>query len=179
MKKIIVNARPTPTKQTNASSTIYHRSLSITYGIVDSNNENGTCNVTLVTGFLATNLKIPSKNYPSKDPVIGGIDYPQIGAYVKVLYPEKDLNSGYIEPAELDYTDDNVVDDLPAGTKKLLGGWTQTYDQETGKVTFVNEGFNLTVDPDAEEFSLTDFKGNVIRNNGTILVLNENLEVLQ
>lgn len=179
MKRIIVNNKPRPTKQTNTNSTGYSRRLAVTYGNVDSNNDNGTCNILLVTGFLATKIKIPSKFFPSKEPTLGGVDYPQIGANVKIIHPEGDLNSGWIEPAEVDYTDDTVKSDLPAGKKLFPGGWEETYDQETGKKTFKNETFELIVDPDAESFSLTDFKGNTIKNDGTSIKINNNLEVLQ
>lgn len=147
MKKMIINNKPRPVKQTNTNSTGYSRRLSVAYGNVKSINENGTCNITLVTGFPANKIKIPSKIYPSKEPTIGGVDYPQIGAFVKIIHPEGDLNSGWIEPAEVDYTDDTVKSDLPEGTKILLGGWTQTYDQETGEVTFLNNSNEIKIDP--------------------------------
>ena len=177
MKKLIVSHKPTPRKQTNASSTGYSEKLSVAYGNIDSNNDNGTCNVTLVTGFPATNIKIPSKFYPSKDPVLGGIDYPPLGAFVKIIHPDKDLNSGWIEPAELDFTDDEVKNALPPGTKLLPGGWKETYDQGTGEKTLINGTFKLILDPDGELVSLTDFKGNTFKNNGTTWEINGTTKV--
>jgi hypothetical protein len=178
---MIIGHGPRPVKQRSAMSSLYDRGLAITYGTIESNNTNGTTNILLVTGFKADNIRIPSTSYPTQDPITGGIDYPPKGAEVAIIHPKGDINSGFIIPAGLNERNPDVVSALfDKGDIQILpGGWEITKDKETGKYTFKNGTFDLTVDPDAETFSLTDFKGNVIRNNGTILVLNENLEVLQ
>lgn len=147
MKKLIVKDPPKPVKQTNAVSSQYSRALHIAYGTIESNNDNGTTNVTLKTGWTVEGIRIPSENYPSKDPVIGGISYPQVGAEVIIEYPEGDINSGYIKSAGLDFTDQSVKDALPSGKKLILGGWEQTYDQKTGEVTFTNNSNSIHIDP--------------------------------
>lgn len=142
MKKMIIKSPARSIRQTNTRSSFYNSQLAITYGEIDSNNDNGTTNVLLVTGFLATNIKIPSTYYPSKDPVIGGIVYPPIGSHVMILHPVNDVNSGWIRPAPLDERDDTVVSDLLSGGDKsiLPGGWIITYDQETGDFIATNSG---------------------------------------
>lgn len=182
---MIINSKPTPKKQSSAVSSLYSRDLSITYGTVDSNNDNGTCNILLVTGFLSKGIKILSSIYPSKEPVIGGIKYPQIGAYVIILHPKEDINSGFILPAELDFTDDDVSGEFTENKTIEEGGWESTFDPETGIKILTNGDFKLIVDPDLEDngaapsVSLTDFSGNTIVMDSSKVLINGNLEILQ
>jgi len=175
---MIINKKPAAVKQTNAVSSLYHTSLSITYGTVESNNTDSTCNILSVKGFLVENVRLLSTVFPSKDPTIGGVKYPPIGAQVIILYPDKDLNSGFIIPGGLDFRNDTVTSDLlDQGDKELLqGGWETTFDPELGIKTFINGTFELVVDPNAEIFSLTDFKGNTFKNNDTVWEINGNAD---
>ena len=170
-----------PIPQINARSTISSKSVMITYGKVGSNNTDGTCNVDTVTGFLIEGVKIPSSYYPSKEPITGGICYPPIGTEVIILYPDGDMNSGWIEPAHLDTRDSNVQSELlgQGNIEIIPGGWSKTFDQETGKAVFINGTFNLEINPDTESVNLTDFKGNTIVMDTTKVVINGNLEILQ
>ena len=142
MKKMIIRSQPKPIRQTNARSSLYKSQIAVTYGEITSNNTDGTTNVLLLTGFTATKIRIPSTYYPSKNPTIGGINYPPIGSQVLIEHPIKDINSGWIRPAPLDVRDDTVVSDLLSGGDKsiLPGGWTITYDQETGNFIATNPG---------------------------------------
>lgn len=170
-----------PTPQINARSSIQSKSVMITYGKVNSNNTDGTCNVDLVTGFLIEGVKIPSSYYPSKEPVTGGICYPPVGTEVRILYPDGDINSGWIENAHLNTRDSDVTSELlgQGDIEIIPGGWSKTFDQETGKAIFINGTFNLEIDPAAESVNLTDFKGNTIVMDTTKVVINGNFEVLQ
>jgi hypothetical protein len=88
--------------------------------------------------------------------------------------------------AEGEENQDQVVDEI----------WTQTYDQATGKRVLTDGVFTLTIDPEAEEWSVVDWSGNNIAadsdgmqivdaNNNTVsmesskIVLNGNVEILQ
>jgi len=141
MKKMILRSQPKPIRQSNARSSFYNTNIAITYGTIDSNNNDGTTNVLLITGFITRNIRIPSSFYPSKDPTIGGITYPPKNSAVIILHPVNDINSGWIRPAPLDENDDQVISDLLSGGDKsiLPGGWTKTYDQETGDISFIND----------------------------------------
>lgn len=179
MKKMIIKSPARARRQANTRSSFYNTQLAITYGEIDSNNDNGTTNVLMVNGFLATNIKIPSSCYPSKDPTIGGIVYPPIGSQVMIEHPVGDVNSGWIRPAPLDERDDQIVSDLLSGGDKSLlpGGWEKTFDQETGKATFTNGIFTLEIDPDTDSVSYTDFEGNTINSNGATLEINGTIPV--
>jgi len=174
----IVKKSTGPVSQGNVRPTIYNKYLMITYGEVNSNNNDGTCNVDIVTGFLIEGIKIPSSYYPSKNPITGGISYPPVGSSVKVLYPENDINSGWIEPASLNTKDSDVESELLGqGDKEILpGGWSKTFDQETGEMIFLNGTFNLVINPDTEAFELTDFKGNTFKSSASAWDINGNAD---
>ncbi len=181
MKKVIINRRINPIKQTNAMSSLYNSQLLITYGTIDSNNTNGTTNVLLVTGFVVANIRILSTVFPSKDPTIGGIRYPQVGAQVIVIHPQSDIGQGFIIPASLDERDNTVTSDLlNQGDKELLqGGWETAFDPETGIRTLKNGNFNLVADPNGQTVVLDDFSGNNVTMEASKVTINGNLEVLQ
>lgn len=156
MSKLIIKAKPNVVPQKNARSSTYNTRLAVSYGEVESNNTDGTCNVTLSTGFLATNIKIPSSVFPSKDPLTGGLTYPAVGSAVVILHPENDLNSGWVQPAPLDVRDSDVQDQLlDQGDIALIqGGWQRTYDIETGKVEYTNGDVVITITPGDETIEL-------------------------
>lgn len=177
MKKLIIKGPNQAVPQKNARSSLYNTALAITYGTIDSNNDNSTTNVKLVNGFLATKIRIPSSYYPTTDTVQGGIEYPPVGAEVVIIHPIGDLNSGFILPAGLEIGNSDVENALfgQGNIKILPGGWTTTNDPDKGKYTFSNgDTFVLDVDPDSQTFSLTDFQGNTFKNNGTVLEINGN-----
>ncbi len=178
-KKMIFKKRNVNVSQSNALSSLYNNHLMITYGAVDSNNTDGTTNILLVTGLVVERIKLLSTVFPSKEPTIGGVKYPPVGAQVIILHPINDLNSGFALPAPLDERDTTVTSDLlNQGDKELLqGGWETTFDPATGKRTLTNGTFDLTVDPDGETISLTDFKGNTFKNNDTAWEINGTTEV--
>lgn len=174
VKKMVVKNPTRPTLQANSMSTISSYRLMISYGSVKSNNTDGTTNIELKTGIVATNLYLPSPVWPSKKPLTGGTKYPPIGSEVLIYHPEGDLDSGYVYPAPLNTKDKEVQDNLlDQGDKELLpGGWEYTYDQETGKMEFKKDTFDLIVDPDGKVVSLTDFEGNTFKNNGAVWEIN-------
>lgn len=194
-----MKSTPRPFPQSNAMSSLYNSSLSITYGSVKSNNTDSTTNILLVNGFLATNIRLISSVFPSKEPTIGSVKYPQVDSQVIIIHPTGDLNSGFVIPAPLDIRDDQVKDDLfDQGDKTILpGGWEYFYNKETGKTEFKNgDFFDLIVDPDTKVVSLVDFKENKIitNSNGMLfedlngntvsmetgkVLINGNLEILQ
>lgn len=181
VKKMIMYSPPKPKLQTNSISTMYQRQLFITYGTVDSNNDDGTCNVLLKNGFISR-IKIPSTTWSSADPITGGINYPPVGSEVKIEFPEGDLNSGYVYPVNLNTRNKGVVDALLGqGNKTILpGGWEYTYDQKTGKATFTNgDKFVLNIDPDAKRILLNDFEDNTFISDVDGILINGNLEVLR
>ncbi len=139
---MIIRSDPKPVKQTNTRSSLYNRQMAITYGSIESNNDDGTTNILLVNGFPANNIKIPSSYWPSKNPTIGGISYPPEGTEVIILHPVNDLDSGWVMPAPLDERDDQVLSDLLSGGDKSLlpGGWEIVFDQTTGDFTATNSG---------------------------------------
>lgn len=149
MKKIIRNRGPIPIRQKNASSSLYDSTLAITYGTVDSNNDDGTTNILLVNGFPADNIRIPSSSYPTQDPVTGGVIYPPIGAEVAIIHPKGDINSGFIIPPGLNERNPDVVSALfGKGDFVILpGGWEFTYNKETGEAKFSNNSNDIRVDP--------------------------------
>lgn len=204
MKVLKFNNSPRPINQTNSRSSFFSKSLSVTYGSIDSNNTDSTCNVLLKSGFVATNIRLLSTVFPSKDPTYGGVNYPQIEAEVLIIHPEGDLSSGFIIPSPLDVRDDTVKTDLfDQGDITLLpGGWKHLYDKETGKAQFLHgDFFSLIADPDTEKVTFVDFKQNKITTdtNGMLLedlngntismeaatpttkkvLINGNLEILQ
>jgi len=176
MKELIFHRNPSPKEQTNAQSSKYQQLLYISYGKVKSNNNDGTCNVLLNKG-IETRVRIPSTTWANEEPVTGGISYPPVGAQVMIFAPENDLNSGYIYPSNLNLRNSEVEDELldQGDITKLPGGWTHTYDQETGKTEFTHgSSFDLIVDPDSNLVSLTDFEGNTFKNNGAVWEINGN-----
>lgn len=176
-RKFIKKKKDSP-KQSNSQSSRYNSQLAITYGTIDSVNEDGTCNILLVTGFIADNIKIPSTGWPGTDPVIGGITYPPEGTEVRIIHPIDDVNSGFIAPASLNTRNEDVVSELLGqGDKQILpGGWSITYDQTIGKYQLTNGSFVLIVDPDTSSVSYTDFEGNTIKSNGATLEINGTIE---
>ena len=174
MKRIMIQSPPKPRIQANTRSSLYNRVIAVTYGEVESNNDDGTCNILLVTGFIASGIKIPSSYYPSKDPVTGGIAYPPLGSQVIIYHPVDDINSGVIKPAPLDVRDSDIISSLLGqGDKEILpGGWSKTFDQETGEMIFINGTFVLKVNPDTEAFELTDFKGNTFKSSASAWDIN-------
>ena len=199
MKTIRIKTRPKPVSQRNALSSLYDSKVAITYGFVDSNNTDGTCNIELLTGFIVERVRILSSGYPGKDPIVGGISYPPIESQVIILHPVDDINSGFILPAPLDDKDEDVQEELlDQGNKKILpGGWSIAYDPELGKYTVSNgDFFVLDIDPDTEITTLVDFHENKFtldtdgiviedKNSNTIsmefgkVLINGNLEILQ
>jgi hypothetical protein len=166
-KTLMVNSPVRKVKQNNAISSFYNKQVSITYGEIDSNNKDGTCNVLLSNGFVCENIKIRSTGYPSKDPLVGGIKYPPLKAQVIILHPENDINSGFIMPAPLDFRDDDVNSEiLGQGNIELIeGGWIKTFEPTKGIFTFTHKDFPdliLTVDPDSKITNIVDFNGNKI-----------------
>ncbi len=174
MKTINFRKKADPPPQTNAISSVYNTYLGISYGTVDSNNTDGTCNVLLNNGFMASNIRIPSTIAPVEDPVQGGIVYPVVDAKVAIIHPVDDLNAGFIFPGYLNSRNTEVDTELLSGGDKTIlpGGWIYTYDQATGKSTFTHGTFVLDVDPNAESFSFTDFKGNTISADSPALEIN-------
>lgn len=174
IKKMIIKQPPKPKLQTNSNSKKYERQLFVTYGTVKDNNDDGTCNVLLKNGFVAR-VRIPSTFWSSESPITGGISYPPKDTEVRIEYPENDLNSGFVYPANINTRNQEVSDAiLGQGDKTILpGGWVYTYNQETGEATFKNgENFILEANPDSKVLSLTDFEGNTFKNNGATWEIN-------
>ncbi|MDC7221547.1 MAG: hypothetical protein PQJ59_16555 [Spirochaetales bacterium] len=174
MKKVVIQGKGKPFKQSNSVSSLESSQLCIMAGEVTENNDDGTCNVLLRNGYTSNNMRILSTIYPTKGTIYGGISYPQVGAYVNVIFPKNNLQSGFILPGHLDNTDDDVNSELLSGGDKTIlpGGWEYSYNQETGQAIFSNGDFSLDVDPENENFSLTDFQGNTFANNGETLEIN-------
>lgn len=170
MRRVYIKGQAQPSKQTNAVSSLYNRKLAVSYGSIESNNTDGTTNVLLNNGFFSQKIKILSTGYPTKDPVLGGITYPPVGAQVIILHPENDINSGWILPAELDFRDSDVTSELLGGNDKsnLPGGWKKEYNQETGTLTITHENYEdliISIDPDAGSVDIQDFQGNTFRSS--------------
>ncbi len=176
MKRLVVKKKVGNVRQANAVSSLYNSTLSITYGTVESNNTDSTCNIMTVKGFVLENIRLLSTVFPSKDPTIGGVKYPPLNAQVMIIHPTNDINSGFIIPAGLDFRDDTVTSDLlDQGDKTIFqGGWEKTYDPELGIYVLTNGTFELSLDPDGETVSLIDFKGNTFKNNDTVWEINGN-----
>lgn len=179
VKKIKTIKKPEAIPQSNAMSSYYNTQTAISYGSIDSNNEDGTTNVLLNNGFITRNINISSTNYPAKEPLVGGVKYPPLNAQVIIIHPVNDINSGFIMPAPLDYRDPNVQSEiLGQGDKEISeGGWVKTFDPETGGTVISNSTFNLILDPDGKIVSLVDFEGNTIKNNGTVWEINGTTKV--
>lgn len=179
MKRAIL--RPSgPQKQSSARSSLYNCDLAISYGTVKKNNTNGTCVVTLITGFDVTE-RIPSEFPPGKKPSTGSIRYPRIGSYVAVLHPKGDLSSGFVVPAVFDIRDQDVISDLLSSGDKSISddGWEISRDRETGALLVENGGFSLSVNPDSGDISLTDFHGNTLEMTSDRVTINSHFEILQ
>jgi len=179
MKELIFYRKPAPRNQANSQSSKYQQQIYVSYGSVASNNNDGTCNVLLNKGF-ETRVRIPAATWANEDPVTGGISYPPVGAQVMIFAPENDLASGYVYPSYLNTRNSDVeIALLDQGDITILpGGWTHTYDQETGKTEFTHgDTFDLIVDPDTKIVSLTDFEGNTFKNNGALWEINGTTEV--
>lgn len=188
MRKMTYILPPRPTAQANAVPTFYHSSLNITYGVVkDVNKDLGTCDIEISSGFLVKNIKLLSTSFPVVDPISGGISYPQKESNVLLLFPDRDIKNGFILPAPLDQSNNNVKSDILGSTdKKILpAGWVIEYDADTGDLKITdnvsgNDSFELFVDKQNKEITLSDWNGNVIKTDSTKVDINGgNLEVLQ
>ena len=74
----------------------------------------------------------------------------------------------------MDVRDSDIISSLLGqGDKEILpGGWSKTFDQETGEMIFINGTFVLKVNPDTEAFELTDFKGNTFKSSASAWDIN-------
>jgi len=146
-------------------SSFYNTQTAISYGSIESNNEDGTTNVLTNNGFITRNINIQSTTYPGVEPLTGGIKYPPLNAQVIIIHPVNDIASGFIMPAPLDYRDPVVQEEiLGQGDRELLeGGWIKTFDPLLGILTFTHKDFEdliFTINPDTKITNYVDFNGN-------------------
>lgn len=167
------------TLQSSVVSTIYSPYLKITYGNVEGLvKDKGLCNIRFKNGFLQKNVRILSSVFPNKDPLVGSVSYPSIGAEVIVIYPENDLKNGFVLPANLDYKDEDVQNTILDGLDRgfIPGGWEWNYDQETGYITITNGDMEIIYDDNNLQINSN---GNTIIFESVRITINGHLEILQ
>jgi hypothetical protein len=188
------------TKKRFRDSSMSNFNLPATMGRIRKLHPDCTADCVLSSGQILYRVLVPSSTYVTSNPIRGGKVMPPIGTKVLIVFPDGIIEGACIvrsyfsvedsrqDPffAEGEENQDQVVDEI----------WTQTYDQATGKRVLTDGVFTLTIDPEAEEWSVVDWSGNNIAadsdgmqivdaNNNTVsmesskIVLNGNVEILQ
>ena len=173
-----------------------------TFGKVIKSYDDMTVDVELTSGIILKRVQVPSKNYVSSDPAIGGKDLPQKGSKVLVAFPDGSIEQAVIITSYFSQVDPRQKDFFPEGEYRKTkiveeGGWTKAYDKETGNYLIESDdGVTVDIDKENQEIiindwhnnnltlnsngvTITDTNGNIVSMEAGKVVVNGNFEVLQ